>query len=154
MQDVTLQERTATTARTVIMFAVAEGQDVTPEQMRTGTPGILLSSSDPQVLLHAIREMGKGNLPNDGSIAQRVMLQVTEPALQPAATPVTELSPREKEVLNALVEGLSYKMIAHRLSISFETVRTHMKRIYEKLQVHSNTEAVAKALRNGLVEYA
>ncbi|MCO5275123.1 MAG: response regulator transcription factor [Flavobacteriales bacterium] len=144
------QEGSATTARTVIMFAVAEGQGVTPEQMRTGTPGILLSSNDPQVLLNAIREMGRGNLPGDSNIAQRVMLQVTDPFPQPVATPVTELSPREKEVLNALVEGLSYKMIAHRLSISFETVRTHIKRIYEKLAVHNNTEAVAKALRYGL----
>ena len=154
MQDMTPQEGSDTTARTVIMFAVAEGQGVTPEQMRTGTPGILLSSNDPQVLLNAIREMGRGNLPGDSSIAQRVMLQVTDPFPQPVATPVTELSPREKEVLNALVEGLSYKMIAHRLRISFETVRTHIKRIYEKLAVHNNTEAVAKALRNGLVEYA
>ena len=150
MPEITPQEGSATTVRTVIMFAVAEGQDVTPEQMRKGTPGILLSSNDPQVLLHAIREMGKGNLPNDSSIAQRVMLQVTEPGLQAEATPVTALSPREKEVLNALVEGLSYKMIAARLSISFETVRTHVKRIYEKLAVHNNTEAVAKALRYGL----
>ncbi len=150
MPEIIPHEGTATTARTVIMFAVAEGQGVTPEQMRAGTPGILLSSNDPQVLLSAIREMGKGKMPTDGSIAQRVMLQVTAPALQPAAPPVTELSPREREVLNALVEGLSYKMIAQRLSISFETVRTHMKRIYEKLAVHNNTEAVAKALKYGL----
>lgn len=130
------------------MFAVAEGLGVTPEQLRAGTPGVLLSSSDPQALLRAIREMGQGDLPRDGSISQRVMLQVTAPAPQPVAT---LLSPREQEVLHALVEGLSYKMIAHRLRISFETVRTHMKRIYEKLQVHSNTEAVAKALKIGLV---
>ncbi len=154
MPNVTPKESPTSSARTVIMFAVAEGADVTPEQMRTGTPGLLLSSNDPQVLLNAIREMGKGNLPGDSSIAQRVMLQVTDPFPQPVATPVTELSPREKEVLSAMVEGLSYKMIAHRLSISFETVRTHVKRIYEKLRVHNNTEAVAKALRNGLVEYA
>lgn len=154
MPVITIPEAPTNSSRTVIMFAVAEGQDVTPEQLRTGTPGILLSSNDPQVLLNAIREMGKGNLPGDSSIAQRVMLQVTGPALHPEASLVIDLSPREKEVLNALVEGLSYKMIAARLSISFETVRTHIKRIYEKLRVHNNTEAVAKALRNGLVEYA
>ncbi|MCC6838633.1 MAG: response regulator transcription factor [Flavobacteriales bacterium] len=154
MPVITIPEAPTNSSRTVIMFAVAEGQGVTPEQLRTGTPGILLSSNDPQVLLNAIREMGKGNLPGDSSIAQRVMLQVTGPALHPEASLVIDLSPREKEVLNALVEGLSYKMIAARLSISFETVRTHIKRIYEKLRVHNNTEAVAKALRNGLVEYA
>jgi len=154
MPVITIPEAPTNSSRTVIMFAVAEGQGVTPEQLRTGTPGILLSSNHPQVLLNAIREMGKGNLPGDSSIAQRVMLQVTGPALHPEASLVIDLSPREKEVLNALVEGLSYKMIAARLSISFETVRTHIKRIYEKLRVHNNTEAVAKALRNGLVEYA
>ncbi|MBS1547005.1 MAG: hypothetical protein JST38_02260 [Bacteroidetes bacterium] len=69
MKDMTPQEGSVTTARTVIMFAVAEGQGVTPEQMRTGTPEVLLSSNDPQVLLNAIREMGRGNLPGDRSIA-------------------------------------------------------------------------------------
>lgn len=150
MPEISTREALTSTTRTVIMFAVAEGADVTPEQMRTGTPGILLSSNDPQVLLNAIREMGRGNMPVDGSIAQRVVLQISEPAAHREAMPVGELSPREKEVLNALVEGLSYKMIAARLSISFETVRTHVKRIYEKLRVHNNTEAVAKALRYGL----
>ncbi|MDX9749509.1 MAG: response regulator transcription factor [Flavobacteriales bacterium] len=139
-------------SRTVIMFAVMEGHGITTEDMRLGTPGILLSSDDPDVLMAAIRDMGRGRMPSSGEIARRVVLHVTEPRPAEAlATPVTELSPREKEVLNALVEGLSYKMIAARLSISFETVRSHIKRIYEKLRVHNNTEAVAKALKCGLV---
>lgn len=136
----------------VIMFAVAEGEGITAENMRSGTPGLLLSSNDPQVLLNAIREMGSGNMPPSGDIAERVLLHVSHPVqAQPPARAVADLSPREKEVLNALVEGLSYKMIAHKLAISFETVRTHIKRIYEKLQVHNNTEAVAKTLRYGLL---
>lgn len=139
-------------SRTVIMFAVMEGDTITTDDMRSGTPGILLSSHDPEVLMEAIREMGRGNMPSSSEIARRVMLHVTDPvAEQRTAVPVTDLSPREKEVLNALVEGLSYKMIAARLSISFETVRSHIKRIYEKLRVHNNTEAVAKALKIGLV---
>ncbi len=136
----------------MIMFAVMEGHGITTEDMRAGTPGILLSSDDPEVLMNAIREMGRGNMPASGEIARRVMLHVTDPKMeQQPPVPVTDLSPREKEVLNALVEGLSYKMIAARLSISFETVRSHIKRIYEKLRVHNNTEAVAKALKIGLV---
>lgn len=141
-----------TPQRTVIMFAVMEGHGITAEDMRAGTPGILLSSEDPEVLLAAIRDMGRGRLPDGSEVARRVMLHVTDPTQERAAgVPVTDLSPREKEVLNALVEGLSYKMIADRLSISFETVRSHIKRIYEKLRVHNNTEAVAKALKIGLV---
>ena len=66
----------------------------------------------------------------------------------------TGLSPRETDVLRELVEGLSYKMIAHKLGISFETVRSHIKRIYEKLGVHNNTEAVALALNERLLDRA
>ncbi len=140
------------TKRLVIMLAIAEGQHITEEDMRTGTPGILISSDDPQVLLNAMRELGLGQAPPSGHIAQRVMLHVSAPRSgAPPTASVTDLSPREKEVLTALVDGLSYKMIAHRLSISFETVRTHIRRIYEKLCVHNNTEAVAKALKYGLV---
>lgn len=135
----------------IMMIAAAEVQGTTPEQMRAGTPGHLLNSTDPQVLLSAIRAMGRGNMPNDGGIAQRVMPQVTKPVPQPVATPVTQLGRSEKEVLHSLVEGPGHKMIAHRLRISFEAVGTHLMRIYEKLQAHSNTEAVAKALRSKLV---
>ena len=138
--------------RTMIMFAVMEGHGITAEDMRSGTPGILLSSHEPEVLMQAIRDMGRGIMPPSGEIARRVMLHVTDPqVIEASSMPVTDLSPREKEVLNALVEGLSYKMIAARLSISFETVRSHIKRIYEKLKVHNNTEAVAKTLRYGLL---
>ena len=62
-----------------------------------------------------------------------------------------DLTFREKDVLRALVEGLSYKMIADKLCISFETVRSHIKRIYDKLQVHNSAEAVAKALNGRLL---
>ncbi len=147
-------EHGAETNRLVIMFAVTEGQHPTLESMRAGTPGILLSSTDPQVLLNAIREMGRGRMPPTGDIAQRVVLHVSHPTAGPAAVPVTVLSPREKEVLSALVDGLSYKMIADRLRISLETVKSHIRQIYGKLRVHNNTEAVVKALRHGLVDHA
>ena len=62
-----------------------------------------------------------------------------------------KLSPREKDVLSLLVNGLSYKMIADKLDISYETVRSHMKKIYEKLHVASLTEAVAKAINQRIV---
>lgn len=139
-------------APTVIMCAVAGGRAVTPEDLRTGLPGILLSSDDPEELVATIRRMGRGAMPLPGKHARRITLHVTDPVRQDGSDMAgSGLSPREQEVLRALAAGLSYKMIGGRLGISFETVRSHMKRIYGKLRVHSSTEAVVKAMQLGLV---
>lgn len=86
------------------------------------------------------------------SIARKVMLHFQQLPAPPSST-VTDhgLSLREKEVLQALVDGLSYKMIADKLGISYETVRSHIKHIYDKLHVHSCTEAVSKTLKGRLL---
>jgi DNA-binding NarL/FixJ family response regulator len=73
------------------------------------------------------------------------------PACKPAQAPDYQLTPREKEVLACIVNGLAYKMIASELNISYETVRSHVKKIYEKLHVASLTEAVAKAINQRIV---
>jgi DNA-binding NarL/FixJ family response regulator len=78
-------------------------------------------------------------------------LQQIPQHVKPEETPDYRLTPREKEVLACIVEGLSYKMIADKLSISYETVRSHIKKIYEKLHVASLTEAVAKAINQRIV---
>ncbi|MBL0128729.1 MAG: response regulator transcription factor [Flavobacteriales bacterium] len=85
--------------------------------------------------------------------ARRVTVQLRPMHIGPECTAVKDhrLSPRELDVLRALVGGLSYKMIAAELRISFETVRSHMKCIYQKMQVNNNTAAVAKAIHEGLV---
>lgn len=133
-----------TARRTVVMFAVFDQDEVTDEVLWNGTSGFLLRGDDHPAVMEAIAEIGKEGrtIP---TLARSVTVQ-----MRPDPTEAG-LSPREKDVLTCLVEGLSYKMIAHQLMISFETVRSHIKRIYEKLQVHNNTEAVAKTLRCGLL---
>ena len=85
-----------------------------------------------------------------GTIARRV-LQLFQKNITPAAPNNYQLTPKEKEILNEMVSGKSFKMIADVLNISYETVRTHMKNIYAKLHVNSNTEAVSKAMRERIV---
>ena len=87
------------------------------------------------------------------AIARKVMnkLQQIPQYVLPEQIPDYNLTPREKEVLACVVEGLSYKMIADKLFIGYETVRSHMKKIYEKLHVASLTEVVAKAINQRIV---
>ncbi|NOX36235.1 MAG: response regulator transcription factor [Calditrichaeota bacterium] len=112
--------------------------------------GYLLKQSTPEQILDAIKQVASGGIPMTPIIARKVMTMFREFAPGPANNP-THLTPREREVLNALVEGLSYKQIAQKLFISFDTVRNHLRHIYEKLQVHSKSEAVAKALKEKLL---
>ena len=135
----------STTRQTVVMFAVFDHDEVTDEVLWNGTSGFLLRGDDHPAMMDAIAEIRRDGHPLNARSARAVMVQ-----LRPEPTE-SGLSPREKDVLNCMVEGHSYKMIAGQLAISFETVRTHVKRIYEKLQVHNNTEAVAKTLKYGLL---
>jgi DNA-binding NarL/FixJ family response regulator len=144
----TLFHSTTPDAPTVVMLAVFGQDGLTDDAMRVGTPGYLLQSHDPQMLLAAITEVSRGIAPCSGGIARQVTVHMN--AGHGAPREDAGLSPREKQVLQCLVDGLSYKMIADQLTISFETVRSHIKRIYEKLHVHNNTEAVVKAIKAGL----
>ncbi|MBS1734414.1 MAG: helix-turn-helix transcriptional regulator [Bacteroidetes bacterium] len=87
------------------------------------------------------------------SIARKVMLKMQEASAQirPAEKPDYQLTPREKEVLACVVNGLSYKMVADKLSISYETVRSHIKNIYEKLHVVSLTSLVHKTMKEKII---
>lgn len=135
----------ASVERTVMMFAVFNQGEVTDHALRTGVTGYLLRSGDHHAVLNAIAALVKDGGPLSATGAHEVTVQLR-------ATPMDAgLSPREKDVLSCMVDGLSYKMIADQLTISFETVRSHVKRIYEKLQVHNNTEAVSKTLKCGLL---
>ena len=98
-------------------------------------------------LLEAIREVHRGGSPMTTHIARKVVqsFQKTEPASPPEEI----LSAREQEVLDHLSHGFLYKEIAEKMGISYETVHTYIRRIYEKLHVHTRTEAVAKFLRRG-----
>jgi len=91
-----------------------------------------------------------GGSPMSGPIARKVLTLFQKTAVQESRD-TYDLTAKEKEVLACLVEGKSFKMIADALNVSYETVRSHMKNIYAKLHVHSNTEAVIKALKERIV---
>lgn len=125
-----------------------------PEGTKTNSPGrssvgyVLDPATSPQ-LCEMLVTLGRPLRGADKRRFTRVMVRL-EPT-DPGDRPEIDLSHRETAVLRSLVGGSSYKMIAHELMISLETVRTHIKRIYVKLNVHNSAEAVAKALRGGLV---
>ncbi len=117
-----------------------------------GAAGYILKSTTPEGYVQAIKEVAAGDSPITPGIASRVLELFrkklsTQPVLQDYA-----LTSQEKKVLELLVDGRSYKMIASELHIAFETVKTHIKNIYAKLHVNSGTEAVALAIRKGIVE--
>lgn len=115
-----------------------------------GASGYLLKSSSSDSYAQSIRDVFNGGSPMSGPVARRV-LELFQKNIVPAATMDYDLTQKEKEVLASLIEGKSFKLIADALGISYETVRSHMKNIYTKLHVHSNTEAVIKAIKERIV---
>lgn len=133
----------------VIMLTVYQDDDRIFRSICAGALGYLLKRTPKDALLEAIREVNNGGSPMNAGIARRVIQLFKETASPRSAQ--TLLTPRELEILQALVDGCSYKMVADREKISVETVRNHIKSIYTKLQVHSKSEAVAKALKERIV---
>ena len=115
------------------------------QALAAGASGYLLKRTDPMRLLSAIRELKGGGAPMSGSVARLVVQSFHRG--DSASGQSEELSPRESEILGLLSEGCLYKEIAERLGIGIETVRTHVRRIYDKLHVRSRTEAVIKHLK-------
>jgi len=129
----------------VMMLTVYEDTENIFNALAAGASGYMLKRTPRDELLEAIREVHKGGSPMTAHIARKVVQSFLRAA--PSA-PVTEnLSDREQQVLDLLSQGLIYKEIAEKLGISYETVHTYIRRIYEKLQVRTRTEAVAKFLR-------
>ncbi|HTS25059.1 MAG TPA: response regulator transcription factor [Bryobacteraceae bacterium] len=119
------------------------------DSLCAGACGYLLKDIEPARLLAAIREVHSGGAPMSPEIARRVVSM-----FQKFASPKSEdsrLSARELEVLNLLAEGDSYKACADRLAISIDTVRFYVRRIYDRLHVHSRSAAVSKAMRHGWI---
>lgn len=136
----------------VIMLTVFGDEERVYASLRAGAMGYLLKNSEPDALLAAIAEVRQGGAPMTPSIARKVMLHFQRlPATSPTSPEDHGLSGREKDVLQCLVDGLSYKMIADHLGVGQETIKTHIKNIYLKLHVKSNTEAVSKTLRDRLL---
>ena len=132
----------------ILMFTVFDDEEKVFAAIKSGAAGYILKNAEPGNLVQAIVEVYNGGAPMTPGIARKVLHQFQ--SIMPEEKTDYRLSNREKEVLALLVSGLSYKMIAVKLSITYDTVRAHMKKIYEKLHVASMTEAVAKALNKNL----
>lgn len=132
----------------IIMLTVFDDNKNVYDAIRFGANGYVLKKSSPQAIIDAITDVYNGGAPMNSSIATQVLKMFA--GMSPAGKDY-DLSEREKEVLQSLVNGNSYKMVAASLKISIDTVRTHIRSIYEKLQVNSKSEAVAKALKDRIV---
>jgi DNA-binding NarL/FixJ family response regulator len=132
----------------IIMLTVFDDNQHVLDAICAGASGYLLKKYLPEKLMAAIREVLNGGAPMSPGVARMVIAK-----LQQLPIPVNtyQLTPREKEILASLAKGNSYKLIAAEFNISIDTVRTHIKHIYEKLQVRSQTEAVSKAINEKLV---
>ena len=133
----------------ILMLTVFDDNERIFQSICAGASGYILKRTPPAKIIEAITETANGGGSLNASIARKVLDMF--PRFN-AAKPETEtLTDREKDVLSLLVKGYSYKMAAAELNITLETVRSHIKKIYEKLHVHSSGEAIAIALRNRLV---
>jgi DNA-binding NarL/FixJ family response regulator len=133
----------------VMMLTVYEDTENIFNALAAGASGYMLKRTPTKELLEAIHEVHRGGSPMTTHIA-RLVVKSFQKAAPPAPSPggeLAELSEREQQVLDLLSQGLIYKEIADKLGISYETVHTYIRRIYEKLQVRTRTEAVAKFLQ-------
>ena len=136
------QLRVSMPALQVIMLTVYEDTDQVFQSLAAGAVGYLVKSTKPSHILEAIRDVQTGGSPMSSHIARKVV-QAFRPAAQAEATG-KHLTPREQQVLELLAKGAPYKQIGDAMGIGIETIRTYIRRIYEKLHVHSRIEAVMK----------
>ncbi|MFA8342468.1 MAG: response regulator [Rhodothermaceae bacterium] len=135
----------------ILILTVYEENEKIFDALCAGACGYLVKKTEPTRLLEAIKEASEGGAPMSAPIARKVVAYFQKKDNKKAASEVYSLTAREKEVLKGLVEGNSYQVIADSLFISIDTVRYHFRNIYRKLHVHSQKEAVAKAIKEGLV---
>ncbi len=133
----------------ILMLTVFDDNKNVFEAISNGANGYVLKKTPPARLLEYIQEAQSGGAPMTSSIATQVLQMFSSINHQKGED--YNLSEREKEVLSLLVNGYSYKMISAEMYIAIDTVRSHIKKIYEKLHVNSKSEAVAKAFKDKLV---
>lgn len=134
----------------VIMLTVYEDDTNIFRAIQAGADGYLLKKTPPARLMQAIEEAAAGGMPMTPFVARQAVAVLKRHA--PSTGMETfQFTPRESEILALLTEGLNYSTVGERLFISLDTVRNHIRHIYEKLQVHSKTEAVAKAIKHGMI---
>jgi len=129
----------------VLMHTVYEDSQHLFQALRAGACGYLLKRADPEQVLAAIKDILDGGAPMSSEIARKMVAAFHPPLPQPA--PEAELSEREAGVLKLLAKGYANKEIADELGVSVATVRTHLRRIYQKLHVRSRTEAATRYLK-------
>ncbi len=133
----------------VLMETVFEDNNKIFSSICNGAEGYILKNTPPALILSAIKEIYEGGAPMTPSVASKVLKMFKQSSS--SSNESFDLTDREKEILKSLVEGMSYKMIASTLFISIDTVSGHIKNIYKKLQVHSKSEAVVKAIKSKIV---
>lgn len=134
----------------ILMETIFDDDEKIFNSICAGAEGYILKHTPPAEIMEAIKEIYEGGSPMTPSIANRVLKMVKQ---RPESTNKEsfDLTDREKEILTCLVKGMSYKMVADTCFISIETVNVHIRNIYKKLQVHSKSEAVIKAIRGKIV---
>lgn len=130
----------------ILMLTVFDDTQHVFDALRAGASGYLLKKHLSSKLFEAIDEVLTGGAPMSPTIAFMVIAALQKPVSNPY-----QLTPRENEILASLAKGNSYKLIASEFFVTVDTVRAHIKKIYEKLHVHSQTEAVSKAIKERLV---
>lgn len=135
------QLKTRTRQTQFVMLTVYEDSNHIFDALSAGATGYLVKTTSREALIAALREVHAGGSPMSGNIARKVVQSLQQP--KPRTQPSDELSKRENEVLELLAQGYLYKEIADSLGISRDTVNTYIRRIYEKLHVHSRAQAVA-----------
>jgi DNA-binding NarL/FixJ family response regulator len=134
----------------LLMLTVYEDDERIFEALCAGASGYLLKKTPPNKLLECLGEVLRGGAPMSPEVARRVLRLFRE--IRPPERVEYDLTPHELRLLKLLVEGHNYQSAAGELGVSFSTINFHMQNIYGKLQVHSKSEAVAKALRQRLVK--
>ena len=133
----------------ILMLTVYEDDERIFDALCAGACGYLLKRTPPARLLECLKEAVSGGAPMSPEVARRVVALFRD--IRPPEKADYQLTPHETRLLKLLVEGHNYKTAAAELGVSFHTIHFHMRNIYDKLQVHSKSEAVSKALRNRLI---
>jgi DNA-binding NarL/FixJ family response regulator len=133
----------------VLMLTVFAEEERIFESLCNGACGYLLKKTPPARVLEAIREAHQGGSPMSPEIARKVVVALQTSG--PVQKPEQALTPHEARIIRMLADGDSYQDVGDRLGITVNTVRNHIRRIYEKLHVHTKSEAVSKALRGRLI---
>jgi DNA-binding NarL/FixJ family response regulator len=142
-----LKERYA--SLTVLMLSVYEDDERIFDALCAGACGYLLKRTSPARLIECLKEAVQGGAPMSPEVARRVVSLFRE--IRPPERADYQLTPHEMRLLKLLVQGHNYKTAAAELGVSFHTIHFHMRNVYDKLQVHSKSEAVSKALRDRII---